>query len=322
MLEPLGLAGGDERLYRTVLERPGSSARELADSTGVVLPQVRAALNRLAAMRLIQRRPGRPVTFLAIPPDIAITALVNERQAELEQARLAVPELVSCYQQATATTRPGNLLEVFTGPNVGHKRFLEIQAAATTELLIFDRVSDREVVGEPEMEAEAPVLGRGVSCRGIYETSGLDIPGRLPYIRRLATLGERARVAPRLPMKMVICDRRMAMLPLSATEDSATESVLLVSRSALLDALVEIFEEYWQHSVPISSGVPKAPDALPPDQYEVLQLLTTGLKDEAIARQLGTSMRTTRRRIAALLATLGVATRFQAGVEAARRGLL
>jgi DNA-binding NarL/FixJ family response regulator len=54
----------------------------------------------------------------------------------------------------------------------------------------------------------------------------------------------------------------------------------------------------------------------------VLQLLTTGLKDEAIARQLGTSMRTTRRRIASLLATLGVATRFQAGVEAARRGLL
>lgn len=322
MLEPLGLAGGDELLYRAVLRRPGASARELADTVGQLLPQVRTALNRLAAMRLVQRSPGRPVTFLATPPDIAITALVNERQTELEQARLALPELVAQYQQATATTRPGSLLEVFTGPSIGYKRFLDIQAAATTELLIFDRVSDRQVTGEVEVEAEAPVLDRGVHCRGIYEASSLDIPGRLPHIRRLATMGERSRVAPRLPMKMVICDRRLAMLPLSATDETATESVLLVGRSALLDALVEIFEAYWQSSVPISSGAPRAASKLPSGQYDVLQLLATGLKDEAIARQLGTSMRTTRRRIAALLATLGVATRFQAGVEAARRGLL
>jgi hypothetical protein len=322
MLEPLGLAGADERLYRAVLGNPGASARDLAAYAGQPLMAVRAALARLVSMRLVQRQPGRPATFVATPPDIAITALVNERQADLDQARLAVPELLSAYQQSTATSQPGSPLEVFTGANIGHRRFLEIQAAATTELLVFDRVSDRRVTGEVEVRAEAPVLKRGVRTRAIYESSSLDIPGRLPHIRHLATLGELSRVAPTLPMKMVVCDRRLAMLPLSTTDEAMTESVVLVGPSTLLDALVDVFEAYWQASVPISAGAVRDAGGLTPELHEVLQLLTTGLKDEAIARQLGTSMRTTRRRIASLLAALGVATRFQAGVEAARRGLL
>ena len=47
-----------------------------------------------------------------------------------------------------------------------------------------------------------------------------------------------------------------------------------------------------------------------------------GAKDEQIARKLDLSLRTVRRRIAALMTELGVDTRFQAGVEAARRGWL
>ncbi len=52
----------------------------------------------------------------------------------------------------------------------------------------------------------------------------------------------------------------------------------------------------------------------------VLALMAVGMKDEAIARQLGMSPRTLRRRSQELLAELGAGNRFQAGVEAARRG--
>ena len=47
-----------------------------------------------------------------------------------------------------------------------------------------------------------------------------------------------------------------------------------------------------------------------------------GRTDEQIARKLGISLRTVRRRVAALMTELGVDTRFQAGVEAVRRGWL
>ena len=48
-------------------------------------------------------------------------------------------------------------------------------------------------------------------------------------------------------------------------------------------------------------------------------LLAGGATDETIARQLGLSTRTVERRVRAMLDQLGAETRFQAGVQAARR---
>ncbi len=56
------------------------------------------------------------------------------------------------------------------------------------------------------------------------------------------------------------------------------------------------------------------------EEIALLTMLRAGLKDQAIARQLGLSTRTATRRIAALMARLDATTRFQAGVEACARG--
>ena len=52
----------------------------------------------------------------------------------------------------------------------------------------------------------------------------------------------------------------------------------------------------------------------------ILELLDAGLKDEAIARQLGVSLRTVQRAVRLVSLTLGVQSRFQLGAEATRRG--
>jgi DNA-binding CsgD family transcriptional regulator len=321
MLEPLDLRADDEELYRALLGTPGATATELAATTGRSLEQARSGLARLADLRLAQRRPGRPVTFVATPPDVAIGALVNERQAELEQARLAIPDLLAEYQRGNASAEPSGLLEVVTGPGIGHQRLLELQSTATEEVLILDKPgTGAPLPGAVELGSEIPMLRRGVRCRGVYELASLEIPGQLSYIRRLARLGKQSRVTPRLPIRLVVCDRRLAMLPL-AERDPASESVALVSPSVLLDALIEVFEDYWQRSAPVRPNLPGA-ESVSAEDREVLHLLATGLKDEAIARQLEVSIRTARRRITALLTDLGVASRFQAGAEAVRRGLL
>lgn len=72
--------------------------------------------------------------------------------------------------------------------------------------------------------------------------------------------------------------------------------------------------------MPISFDLPDL-DA-PADDRRLLTLLSAGLTDHAIARDLGVSERTVRRRITRLQAVLGGRTRFQLGVQAARRGWL
>jgi DNA-binding NarL/FixJ family response regulator len=57
-------------------------------------------------------------------------------------------------------------------------------------------------------------------------------------------------------------------------------------------------------------------------ERELLKLLAAGATHETVAHRLDLPLRTTRRRIAALMQRLGAVSPFQAGAEAARRGWL
>ncbi|MFI6030020.1 LuxR C-terminal-related transcriptional regulator [Amycolatopsis magusensis] len=58
------------------------------------------------------------------------------------------------------------------------------------------------------------------------------------------------------------------------------------------------------------------------DDLELLRLLAAGLPADAVARRLGLSDRTIRRRTRAICDQLGVRTQIEAVVWAVRRGLL
>jgi len=64
------------------------------------------------------------------------------------------------------------------------------------------------------------------------------------------------------------------------------------------------------------------PPHLTPRQLEVLALLCQGLPNKLICRQLNISAGTVKAHISSILRELGVGSRLQAVVEAARRGLL
>jgi DNA-binding NarL/FixJ family response regulator len=62
-------------------------------------------------------------------------------------------------------------------------------------------------------------------------------------------------------------------------------------------------------------------DPLSTRDQQLLALLAAGLTDQAIARKLGVALRTVERRVRRMMDGLGARTRFQAGLQAAARGL-
>lgn len=324
MFEALNLDRGQELAYLALVDHPAATVAELAEHAQLPPSQLSRALTDLQRRRLVHRTGGRPARYSAAPPDVAISALVNERRGELDRTLLAVPALLEQYRQAAARADPAALLEVVTGQDVAHRRFLEMMAGATTEIMAFDRETADEGTGPSEIAVERPVLERGVRCRAIYEAAALERPDRLPTIRALAGLGEQARVLPELPMKLVVCDHRLGLLPLaSATDQRWTIGILVVHPSRLLDGLIALFEDYWDRAVALNSALAgPLVDGLSETDRETLALLTTGMKDGAMARHLGVSPRTLNRRIIRLMTLLGASSRFQAGVQAAKRGLL
>jgi response regulator of citrate/malate metabolism len=95
-----------------------------------------------------------------------------------------------------------------------------------------------------------------------------------------------------------------------------------VHSSTLLDALIALFDIYWERATPIVLDDAPGPDGHRGlDQETVLSLLASGLKDEAIASELGVSTQTVRRRITELQRRHGVTTRFQLGLALAPEGM-
>lgn len=172
---------------------------------------------------------------------------------------------------------------------------------------------DRAIQPAPGVLA---ALARGVEVRGVYGTEILGHPLGLEAARQCIAAGEQARVFPNVPINLVV-NNGHALLVLPYGEGESVQ-VLSCRHSRLVQALQGVFEAYWQLAMPLPEG--DLGTDVPDGTRQLLTLLSVGLTDHAIAREMGVSERTVGRRITRLQRTLGAQTRFQLGVQAARQG--
>ncbi len=314
MLEPLGLTETDEAVYLSLLRGRASSIEEIVREVGATSQRTRAAVARLKELGFVTYSPGSPARLTPVAPDLAVNALVAQRRQEFIDVERSAQQLAAQFPEESRT-QPDELVEVVVGRQAVAARFAQMTQRLDKEMLVLDRPPYAQTASEantPEIEA----LGRGVTVRGIYAPEAFEVPGALAQARRAEEAGEQARVHADVPMKLVVIDATMAMLPMTSRGD--VESSIVMHSPMVVTALVRLFELLWRQAWPLIWWRPEVQNEEHIDQ-ELLMLLGTGIKDEAIARELGISVRTLGRRMSVLLEALGARTRFQAGLQASRR---
>ena len=326
--ELLGLSPPAQDAYRLLVQGEAASADDIAVSLGLSPGAAASIVDQLRDQGLVSGAHDGEIH--ASPPDVSLQALllseqqkVNNAIQELEQTRLWVSTLALEYRAARVADQHAELLEVAVGADEAHRRDWLIQNLARHEILILDKPPYPVTGGINPLERER--LAAGVRYRAIYEQGSMAAE-RLADIRESVSAGEEARIIPSLPLKLEIADARIALIPLriEAGRPGAMRTVMLYE-SPIVEALVALFELLWDRATPISARATAASSAgrrSRSPQQDVLTLLATGVKDEVIATRLDMSLRTVRRHIAAILRDLNVSTRFQAGLEARRRGLV
>lgn len=262
--------------------------------------------------------------YQPVRPEEALTALLNRRRLEAESAfdRVRSEDLRQEYRAGQLRTDPGNLVEVLSGRDIVMGRMDELRRTISTHLWVLDeppyveRIDGGPHSNDEENAQTTDWLRRGIEVRSIYCPEAMERPGRFDTVLEPAELGERARLLARLPFKLHIIDRKVALVPLIG---GGYDGLAVVRPSGLLDALIELFEAYWARAEPIRTATASLDDGPSREEVLLLSMLKAGLKDQTIARQLGLSPRTATRRIAALMARLGASTRFQVGVDATAR---
>ncbi|TDE10894.1 helix-turn-helix domain-containing protein [Jiangella asiatica] len=316
-LSGIGLTQAEETVYRAMLDLGPAASGDLARRVGWGEREVLAAVQSLEAAGLAGRTATRPARFTAAPPEVAFEPLLMHRQQELQEVRAEVHRLQHRYRENLLVTSPADALQLVTEPAAIVQRFEQLQLSARSEVMVFDKPP---YVGsiEGNIEIELRMLAAGVRYRGLYDQQALAEPAKVRALSELMESGEQARAMAELPMKLAIADRQVAMLPLRVEESTGA---LLVHASSLLDALCALFETLWNAAATVNLARPGGLDEiLGPDEHLLLGLIASGVKDDAIGRQLGVGRRTVQRRITELQQRLGTTTRVGLVVEAAHRG--
>lgn len=307
-LSGVGIDGTEESVYRALLRGPGRGPAELAEALGLRRAVVQRALSGLEEKGLISRSASRRPRYHAAPPGLAVEALILRHEEGLQRARVRAAELNG--EMAALPDLPAmvDLVEVVSGRDAVVQRITQVQRSARREVLVFDR-PPYAVDAAAGTAGEVEHLRRGVRARVVYDHSALDVPGGLEEVRQMVGEGEEARIASGLPMKMLIADGGLGLVPLRAADETA--GVVMIHPSALLDALIALFEAYWRIAMPIQLTGPVSSRSRTEQEEAILALLGAGLTDAAIASHLGIGRRTVQRRIRRMMDHHGAQSRPQ-----------
>ena len=161
MLDGLGLSAAEETVYAALVDVASASVPQLRDRCPEVA--VVSALTGLERHGLVSRLPGRPVRYVASPPDVALETLVRGRERELAQARTAIDGLAARYRASRPVVAPQEVVEVVTEREQTLQRWEMLQRSARYQVRSFDRPP--YVTDPTDNPIESELLASGIVYR-------------------------------------------------------------------------------------------------------------------------------------------------------------
>lgn len=328
----LGLEEHDESVYRHDVIRPGCSVREVSRATGLSEGVIDSSRGRLIAVGLLRLEPSGEVR--AIPNGPAALSERLQIQLEAEHARKRSDlvqiesELTRMINEQMLASREAGSLQVDRIPSLdaAKVRVTELICNAQVEVVRLDPGVRKHMEGraDPASLAEIKASRRGVSIRAICSPAHVSDPFLRRSVDGQVDADIRIRVMSTPDIAMLIVDRRVAVL--ADHRRVGGRDALLVRDGLLVHTLHNIFETWWVQATDLGFFLVGS-DAQPAGEVSgeervMLHLLGHGYKDETVAKTLGISVRTVRRKISDVLRRMPASSRFQAGVLAARRGWL
>ncbi|GGJ93009.1 hypothetical protein GCM10010123_23610 [Pilimelia anulata] len=331
VLTRYGATPDADLVYRTLATTGAQSETGLRLRLGLTAGRVERARDELAALHAIRGLTtpgGRSRTWRAADPDDFLPALRDRHlstgyqraKARQDDASRTGHGAVLLAAGLPADLPVGRLgVRTHHGRDAARTRLADLSVTVDHEYL---SMNPEPVFTDDAIAAAAPhdlaMLDRGVRL------TTLGHPGNSServdaHSAALDSAGSDSRLALDLPTKLMIADRRVAILPLDPSDLSV--GAVEVQQPAVVEALVAMYlrafdkaEEYGRTQ--------RGPAPLTEREKAIVILLMQGQTDQGIARTLGISARTVQYTLRALMDRMQVNTRFALGFAIGGSGLL
>jgi DNA-binding CsgD family transcriptional regulator/sugar-specific transcriptional regulator TrmB len=325
VLEPLGLDEATFAVYHALLSHPDSTPEQIAALVNRSEPEVHELMDKLRMLELLVPTWTNPGGEHAVHPRVGLTGLAERRRTELtkmlgelKEAESSAEVVAEQYNELL-TARSSGDVEVLKGRANASRRIEELALKCRDTFWGFVPAHIDDTIQPAERSPDFDHLERGLKMRTIYLQSMTQSRHALEYAAKMHRLGGEVRATPTLPMRLLIFDQEIAIMPMDPLNPTA--GALIHRSPGVVSLALSLFDAYWSRATELFDPDDRDDDApLTPHEAEVLRLLAGGAKDEQVARLLGISLRTARRITANLSERLDAASRFELGVAAAKRG--
>ncbi|WP_412543286.1 LuxR C-terminal-related transcriptional regulator [Longispora sp. K20-0274] len=312
-------------VYSLLLKCPELDAQQLARMLGRTEDHVHTVLAQMSDLSLLHDHHDGAKAPMAAHPVLAMQHLIAQEQAALDERTqhlhrsfAALSSALPQYAAEFAQYADPRLCERIEGISAVRHRLQELAVNAREEVLSFNpTAANPTATRAASRPLDLAVLDRGVRMRRIYPENISREASAWEYAKRLTQAGAEVRVAPSVPLRLLIVDQEVGVVPLNP--DNPESGAIVAREPGLLTALVALFESYWPRGRTLAD-LDGDSGACSPLERSILRLLGTGAKDEAVARQLGLSVRTVRRSIADLMDRLQATSRFALAIRAFESG--
>ncbi|MFE2284657.1 helix-turn-helix domain-containing protein [Streptomyces sp. NPDC059443] len=325
-----GTSPTDRKVYGLIYRNPAWALEAVAAEAGCSVAEAEQVCDRLSGMGLLSPAPASPCGYATVDPDAALARLFSaeERQTaahlrHLSDIRSSISSLVHDFSELRGERREAVEIETLATPALVNAFLDDAGSMARTRLRAMhpggpppEDLMDDMLLRDKEME------GRGISVEGLYLRRTAEIPYMSAYLVDAVRPGREARTAEYLPLRMILFDDDLAVLPIDPQDSS--QGAFAIHGEALVRSLHALYDYCWHNATPVQQAqkISMAEPVLGSQDLVIVRMLADGVKDETIARHLGVSPRTLSRLVSGLLERLGVQTRFQAALRIAESGLL
>lgn len=272
--EQLGLSTNESRVLVALLQVGSATASQLARLADVPRTGVYPVLDELTIKGLVHSLPGKAALWSTPGRAEVLSRLYaaqEERhqalQATMETAREMLDQLIP-EDDASAAVPYVSLIPGVTKVKATVEQLFD---GADSEAVMFNRPPyswSPKTVSPYVLEA----LRRGVATRVLYQAAQLYSPGAEKFRRAHETYhqaGVQARVVDKLPIKLLIVDRRCALVTLpDPIDEEGFPTSQLVEHPGYTGVLMTAFENYWEQGRPYvplddESDAPAGPGSVP-----------------------------------------------------------
>jgi hypothetical protein len=155
--------------------------------------------------------------------------------------------------------------------------------------------------------------------RTLYQHSARRHAMTREYVTEMSDHGAEVRTLDEFFNRMIVIDRRLAIIPGPGGDDNVA---FAVQEPALVAYLVDVFERAWERARPFTNTERSMMNDIAREQRAMtIRMLIEGHSDPVSAKRLGVSARTFAGYVADLKAEYDAETRFQLGYTMGQMGV-